>query len=198
MARLVNKIKLNNLFLGIHRINSFVKARPLSVAVGVGTIKYGLSDYIIQTQTQNKNWETMDYKRLFFFVSWGCLYVGAFQHQIYCKLYPHLFGKMNFYKRSTAAFMTDMTIHSLFVCHPIFYVYKDIIYNQNISIQQTKESLTTYKNNFISDTIRVWKVWGPAQVLTFSVIPVHFRIPWIGFVGFCYGMLLSFARGGPS
>ena len=53
----------------------------------------------------------------------------------------------------------------------------------------------TYKNNIVSDMKALWSVWIPAQCITFGIMPLHLRLPFIASVSFFWCCVLSFMHG---
>ena len=49
--------------------------------------------------------------------------------------------------------------------------------------------------NFKKDMSATIKFWIPTQILTFTVIPYHLRVPYIALIAFIWMGILSFLRG---
>lgn len=41
----------------------------------------------------------------------------------------------------------------------------------------------------------LWAVWVPSQLINFSVVPLHLRVPFVAFVSFTWCVILSLMRG---
>jgi len=177
-------------------VNRLVKARPLQWAIGFGSVKYMMADYIAQTQLEGKNIKTINWTRFGLFTTFGAVYVGGFQYYVYARFYPYILRNVTqFYQKSLYGFIIDMTIYSPIIYYPIFYCFRDGVYHKNVSLRQLRMSMLRYKRNFKEDYINLWMVWGVPQITVFTVIPLHFRVPFISGVGFVWGILLSNTRG---
>ena len=188
-------IKRYYLRFNLNEINLLVKRYPFTTAIGIGGANAVTCDYIIQTYVNGKNWESIDYKRLQFYCIWGLLYNGVFTYRLHSKMYPYLYGSMNFQKRTLASWVTDMTFKPVLFTLPVFYSSRDIICNNGVSVEQIKGSLMTYYNNLKMDITNSWMIWGPAHIFTFTIVPIHLKVPWICFVNFIWGLLISHTRG---
>lgn len=119
--------------------------------------------------------------------------------------------------------MIDSLIHTPFLYFPAFYAVKGLIMQRTLNcnyshiegeelsttethlqkslfnsskMQCVRRSLHTYFYcNFSSDVSAMLAVWLPANVLTFGVIPVHWRVPWLASVSFMWTLYLSHTRG---
>ena len=58
--------------------------------------------------------------------------------------------------------------------------------------------LNIYKNNYQQDIFAAIYVWIPTQFVTFAILPMHWRVPWLNAINFLWLGGLSFFRGGSS
>ena len=62
-----------------------------------------------------------------------------------------------------------------------------------LSIESVQNSLQKYVQD-VSERgllLRYWSIWIPAQSLTFSVIPQHFRVAFVAVISFFWVFILS-------
>ena len=57
------------------------------------------------------------------------------------------------------------------------------------------EGLKRYRTNVVSDMTNCWKLWVPAQLINFSVVPVHLLVVFAASVSFVWSCVLSARRG---
>eukprot|EP01083_Nonionella_stella_P240856 841581_1 len=132
-----------------------------------------------------------------FFGGFGLLYTGMVHYAVYCKLYPFIFDRMLKATRFGVLGQTavDQLIHSPLVYFPVFYCVKGMIYEGEVSKRTMHCALNQYFNvNMKDDVFALWKVWVPANILTFTVVPMHLRVPWLAGVSFVWNVILSYSR----
>ena len=56
-------------------------------------------------------------------------------------------------------------------------------------------AIPTYRKNFLNYLYATWAVWFPGHAITYGLMLVHMKMPWIALVSFGYLCILSFMRG---
>lgn len=56
-------------------------------------------------------------------------------------------------------------------------------------------SLSKYQADAWENLKALWMLWVPAQLVNFSIVPVHLRIPFVAGVSFAWTVILSVLRG---
>ena len=186
----------------LSRINYKIRQNPMAFGAGIALFKSVFADYLTQTIIENKRFDEINWKRNLCFGAFGLCYTGFAHYGIYCKLYPYLFENVfkNICKTKMRMVLcqtsVDQLIHSPLIYFPVFYCVKGIIYNGSMSKQVVSQSLNEYFTiNICEDVFALWKLWLPANLLTFTVIPLHLRVPWIAGVSFVWTAYLSWSRG---
>ena len=183
----------------ISQINNRMKNYPLITATSIAVVKTGLADFMIQKYVENKRFNEINWKRNFCFAAFGFLYMGAALNQLYSKIYPHIFKvllKLPQKRIPAAKFMFDSFIHSPFIYFPTFYCIKGMVFKESISSKVIYDSLHEYFCiNFKSDMMNFYKLWIPAQMITFGVLPIHLQVPWVALISFIWTAYLSYSRG---
>jgi protein Mpv17 len=86
----------------------------------------------------------------------------------------------------------DMAVIGPFLCLPIAYMVKTA-FTDELTVENVKLGLEKYVEDvkFRGLLFKYWAVWIPAQSLTFSVIPEHFRILFVAAISFFWMFILS-------
>ena len=79
----------------------------------------------------------------------------------------------------------DNFLFAPFLWIPGAYVAKGVVFQSN--------ELVTLWNDLKEKHLlqRYWSVWFPAQMITFSVVPLHLRVPFMAAIGFLWFLLLT-------
>lgn len=180
----------------ITKINQFLKQRPLLVSLVSNTVKTASADYITQKYIEGK--QEIDNKRLALFTSFGLAYLGGWQYYLFNKVFVNCdniifkYGLKKPYRSAVLTFL-DLGIHTPLMYYPSFYAMKGYLDDKTIF-----DSLSVYKSNFKTDLLSIWQLWIPAQMINFTFIPIHLRMPYITCVSFGWTIILSMARGNNS
>lgn len=174
-------------------MNSFLKRHPLLVSVIGNTVKTASADIITQKYLENK--KELDLQRLTVFTSFGCLYLGGWQHYLFNNLFVKCQNVMTLAKfkpvyQSAILTFLDLGVHTPLMYYPSFYLIKGSLENQSVNTV-----VKTYNENIKNDLIAMWKVWFPAQMINFTFVPLHLRMPFITSVSFGWTIILSLMRG---
>ena len=81
---------------------------------------------------------------------------------------------------------------------PTFYTLKEALARppeEALRLDTVRVALNKYYTNCFVDWRNTWGVWFGGHVVTFGLMPMHLRMPWIAAVSFGYLSLLSVTRG---
>jgi protein Mpv17 len=175
------------------KVLELLKRRPLLVSLVSNTLKTAGADIFTQKFVEQK--ETLDTKRLAVFSTFGFAYLGGWQYLLFNKCFVRLetflaVKNIGTITKSTILTGLDMCVHTPLVYFPSFYLIKGCIDNKNASC-----SMKDYKANFKHDMLSMWQVWIPAQLVNFSLVPLHLRMPYVTCVSFAWTVILSMMRG---
>jgi hypothetical protein len=198
--RIYNVAKLSRyaMLYQLQMVNAAFKKHPLLLGSLFAGFKGLLADLFAQMVLENKKFDDVNWHRnkLFGFV--GVLYTGFVVYAIYVKIYPKLFRRIEQWpKFRKAAFMSfvDQFIHNMVIYFPFFYAFKAGVY-QGFSKETCTNAVHTYLyENMYDDMISSLSVWGPANIITFAMIPPHLKTPWLSVVSFVWIVVLSTIRG---
>jgi hypothetical protein len=188
---------------------AFAKAFPKANNIIIATAKTGAADLVAQCIMEGKSFSDIDWKRNLVFCLFGAAYLGAFQYFYQVTIFKRMFSNMEkFTNQSWAAKLKDgpgllalgaQTTLDLgmltFVYLPTFYVFKAGVFGSSWSAAEwASNGINNYKNNWSKDVYDVFRVWGPADLVCFSV-PLWLRLPVRHIVSFVWTAYLSFMRG---
>jgi protein Mpv17 len=179
--------------MSFSRLNTFLKKHPLFVSLVGNTVKTASADIFTQTYIEKK--KEIDYKRLSVFTTFGLVYLGGWQYFLFNNLFVKCEKLMTLAKyrsltQSSILTFLDLGLHTPFMYYPSFYIIKGYLEKQS-----SNEIFQTYKKNIYSDLIAMWKLWLPVQMVNFSFVPLHMRMPFITSVSFGWTVILSMMRG---
>lgn len=123
------------------------------------------------------------------FLLYGGLYQGMVQYYLYNVLFPKIFGLNVTFASVVGQVTVDMLLLTPFLCLPVAYIVKASI-NSDETIMEALENYVLHVQTQGLLT-KYWTIWIPVQCLTFGVIPIHLRIPFIALISFFWLMILS-------
>jgi len=162
----------------------FYESMPYTSAFITCGINSSIADYIAQFKAKTSE---INFKRNNAFFLYGGLYLGIGQYFIYNKVFPVLFGAGNSTTAVISKVMADMLIVAPFLCMPLAYLTKAIVFRQSLASGIAKY-WKEVKNGLL---LKCWSLWIPVQLLTFSVVPEHLRIVFVASVSFFWSIILS-------
>merc|ERR1711966_166820 len=187
-----------------------MQTRPVTVCGTLEGLRHLIGDVIAQrieaqgnrkgAATASKN-DGLQVDRLIVMTLWGMWYGGGLGYWSYHHLYPTLFGITG----TRAALKTtamDLLVTCPFVYYPMWHLFSEISerffahkgslfshgaitagaireYGRDVSLT----AWTSYKTNFVSDSLSMAAVWTPLHILNFRFIPLTHRFPFIASAG---------------
>lgn len=165
----------------LHFVNHYVKKNTFKVGFLIATLKAVGADIFAQKIIENS--ENLDYSRTGIFFCFGALYSGLILNFLYLKVYPKLFrtkfGHLNAFL--SAAF--DNFINVPFLMFPLLYALK--------SGGEIKNAMVKYREEAWEACVTTWKIWIPAHLVTFGLVPQHLRIIYVSCVSFIFFTVVS-------
>eukprot|EP00775_Hariotina_reticulata_P003648 gene3648-3909_t len=187
LRQLFNAIKYPLVTVG-RSYNEVAQKYPFQTGVITTVVKTSAADMFAQKVIEKR--EEMDWKRHGVFLTFGLVYLGGFQYY----LYNHLFVK--WCAGMTAALghkgaapiktLIDQGIHHPFFYFPVFYGMKGYVEGRAPSAIYER-----YRAELWDNCKALWTIWVPAQLVNFSVVPRHLRIPFVAGVSFAWTVIIS-------
>lgn len=189
---------------------AFAQSNPFAFQVGVSTVKTSIADLITQTTIEQKSFSEIDWRRNGVFVVFGATYLGGFQWWIQVTKFRKWFPGMD--RFANASFSDklkdipgmisaakqvcfDVFVHLPFMYFPCFYATKEFVQGKSWNpVDWVKDGCTKYYHNFRKDCTAMLMLWGPADVILFS-LPIWLRMPCRHMVSLGWTSYLSFLRG---
>ncbi len=131
-------------------------------------------------------------KRNLAFLLYGGIYQGCFQEHLFNKIFPMIFGEGNSLLTVGLKVSFDMLIVSPFLCLPVAYLIKGIIYRLSL-MDSIQKYMHDVRENGLLRTY--WTVWWPVQAFNFMLVPKQFRISFIACFSFFWLIMLSAISG---
>lgn len=189
---------------------AFAKTFPFANNIIIATAKTSAADLVTQMVIERKSLSEVDWKRNMVFCLFGAVYLGGFQYLYQVNVFKKVFsGAEAFTNLPWAAKLKDtkglttlagqVVVDLTVMCTvylPTFYVFKGFVFGSTWNPQEwVSTGLGNYTKNIQKDVYDVVRVWGPTDVVCFSV-PMYLRLPVRHVVSFVWTAYLSFMRGG--
>ena len=178
----------------IASLDAFFQSSPYGAAAITCGFKASTADLVAQKRQFNKRDHTADqhnepdWRRNVAFTLYGAIYQGMAQEFIYNHLYPTFFGAGTSVGIVLSKVLFDLLIQTTLLTLPIAYLIKAMIY-QYSPREAFRRYLDDVKNHGLLK--KYFLLWGPVQCITFSIIPVHYRVTFIACVSFFWLIILS-------
>ena len=166
----------------------WAKDNAMANGVVIGAFKTAAADLIAQASDSESE---LDLKRNFLFFVLGGAYLGAFQRFTSQSLEKKLKDTEGLVQLAMQIVL-NLTILSC-VYLPTFYLFKQVFFGDSDLLSSFGETWTTYTSNFETDLPALFKCWGPADLVCFSV-PLYLRIPIRHVVSFCWTIYFSMVQ----
>jgi len=188
-------------------LNTYSARHPIIFGSVVASLKTGFADWLTQKNIERS--ETIDWKRVSMFTTFGLLYLGGVSYFLYVPvmtrfLFPNArkFVNLAFREKIKSKsgqitvfkqVLTDLCVFAPLGYYPVFYLIKEKSYSDKPT--WVLDALRTYKQNIVKDLTSYATCWGPALALNFGLCPMHMRVPFIALVSLLWTMYLSSVRG---
>jgi protein Mpv17 len=163
---------------GLTRYSDLYQRRPFGTSFLTCFVKGGIADVIAQTIIEQN--DDISVRRAALFALWSGAYCGSGQHFIFNTLFGRVFGTATTVRVALSKACADSFIATPLLGIPIYYACKPII--ESTAGAGPMDGLREYADGFWDFYWKPAMVWIPAHLVTFSVVPVNFRIGWISFV----------------
>ena len=81
---------------------------------------------------------------------------------------------------------------------PTFYTLHEVLNRkpgEEVGLHTVRTALGKYWDHCFADWRNTWGVWFPGHAVTYGLMPLHLRMPWVAALSFGYLSILSFTRG---
>jgi len=190
-------------------INSFFQTQPYLAAFLACSFKASAADMIAQTQemenlktSESSNGDkqaiddlnSVNISRNLGFLFYGGIYQGMAQNFIYNTLYPSLFGTDDSLALVGKEVLVDNLLFAPFLCLPVAYAFKAAFTSEEpLGIDTLNIGMRKYKHDVMTNSLllRYWSIWFPCNMITFGVIPPHYRVVFVAAISFFWICILS-------
>ena len=160
------------------RVGSALRARPFVGACTTATVKTSAADLCVQTVIEGRSLDEIDRQRLATFSVFGFVWMGAGQYVLYCRVFEALLPARTVL-HSAGKMALDQFCHVPLLFLPVFYSVDAWLRGEGLEHVRQKyerEAWATLKVN--------WVIWVPASFVSFAIVPLHWRIPYVSAVSF--------------
>lgn len=172
--------------------NSAAQRAPAVTGIVTTVVKTAAADAFAQLVVEKK--DKVDLKRNAMFCGFGFAYLGCWQYVLYAKMFPKWTLSITAIvgQRLTPPVLVflDQMIHHPILYFPSFYLLRGAMEGQTASA-----SLKSCSEDMPENLKSLWALWVPAQLINFTFVPVHLRIPFVAGVSFLWCIILSAMRG---
>ena len=67
---------------------------------------------------------------------------------------------------------------------PTFYSLKEILATGECTRETVPAALAKYRSNLFEDIRNSWMIWFPTHAVTYALVPIHLRMPWVACVSY--------------
>ncbi|CAJ1949767.1 unnamed protein product [Cylindrotheca closterium] len=190
-------------------VNSFFQTQPYLAAFLTCSFKASAADMIAQTQEMgnekapssevsssgnNEANNNVNISRNLGFLFYGGIYQGMAQNFIYNVIYPSWFGTDEPLALIGKEVLVENLLFAPLLCLPIAYAFKTAFSSEEpLGLDTFKVGLEKYVQDVTTKGLlaRYWTIWFPANMITFGVIPPHYRVVFVASVSFVWIFMLS-------
>ncbi len=180
----------------LHALNAVAQRHPLKTSLWFTAAKAGLADAVTQTMIEQR--PCVDPQRVATFTLFGFAYQGGVQYWMCNVLWERLFPGSGFVPVAQKILATNLISDPVFF-FPTFYTMRAALAKPRDAIHApysvVRTALSQYRERCFEDWRNTWAVWFPGHVITYGVMPMHLRMPWIATLSFGYLCILSYTRG---
>ena len=183
------------IFLG-SAYGNVAKASPFLTGFVTTGLKTTAADAFAQKVVEKR--DEIDWRRNAMFTAFGFFYLGGFQYYLYnvkfaqwCGAITRMSGHLG-----SAPFKTflDQFVHHPLLYFPTFYALKATV-EQRPLLEGPDSALARYRSEISQSCRALWSVWVPAQIINFTFVPRHLRIPFVAATSFGWTIILSVMQG---
>eukprot|EP01084_Bolivina_argentea_P300242 517665_1 len=193
MAQVLQRIR-KTLVSPNNRLNALLMRYPKCTSIGLTVVKTMAADLIVQTTVDGKSLNNIDFVRASVFGTFGFVYLGCFQYWVYNILFFRWFPSVSI-RATINKVSVDQLIKHPFLYWPTFYFVQTSLNERKVNRETMQLVIHKYKNNIWTDMKALWSFAVPLQIINFSIMPLHLRLPFISISSFFWCCFLSVFRG---
>jgi len=146
------------------------------------------SQILLDESTDKQKVKTNKYRTLAFLL-YGGFYQGCVQEYVFNHLFPRMFGVGTDIRTVASQVSFELFVMSPFITLPVAYLFKAVVLNFGVL-----EAFSRYWHDVSQNGLlfKYWSLWAPINSITFSIVPMHFRITFIACISFFWMIALSY------
>jgi len=180
------------------KFDAAVARNAFKAAVLVGGINNVGVDLSVQAATRDRGEiSAIDWRRASVFGAFGVVWIGGAQFMIFNRFLPTVLPGLLEGRLSCAikAMIFDQAFHMPFMYLPVYYCIRELGESRQTLQVAVENAVKTWQTNVLSDSVVQLGLFVPFQLLNFTLIPPHFRVPSLVSFGLVWLSVLSYRRG---
>jgi len=169
---------------------------PFTTGFVTTGLKTTAADAFAQLVVEKK--EKLDWRRNAMFTVFGFTYLGGWQYYLYnvkfvqwCPLITRVSGHFG---PAPLKVIIDQFIHHPLMYFPVFYSLKASVEGRPW-LTGPDSAMSRYRAECFDCWKACWSIWIPAQLINFTLVPRHLRIPFVALTSFAWTVTLSVMQG---
>mmetsp|Transcript_19868 Transcript_19868/g.29717 ORF Transcript_19868/g.29717 Transcript_19868/m.29717 type:complete len:209 (+) Transcript_19868:70-696(+) len=177
--------------------SNFTKRLPMLMGGATLGSRYIVGDCFTQKVIEGTEMKDYSFRRTATFGLFGFIMGSGPLFWWFSAFLPTKFTSLPRFQAVTARSITDVCTLMPFFYFPIFYQVKELVFwDPSTPLEQIPaRGFKKYKDGFISDFKSTLQVCFPMNMVLFSAVPDHLRVPAMSVLGFVWVLSLSTRRG---
>ncbi|CAD8192019.1 unnamed protein product [Paramecium pentaurelia] len=178
------------------KYNTLLQQYPLLTKSVTGGFMFFAGDAVVQTmesQIAKKNQQSHQYDFRRLGIAWlmGNVFMMPLFHYNFTYALPWLVKRLPFdtstpFRAAVGSVLIDQSVWACYIlCHYLMII-------NLLESRSVQKGIDAIKNNFIKAMITNWQIWPAAQIINFWLIPRHYQVLWVNFIGFFWNIYLSY------
>jgi protein Mpv17 len=187
---------LNSTFVPVISVfksyNALASKYPFCTAVLTAGLQTTIGDLVAQLILEKR--KQVDWRRTGLFASFGLIYNGGFQYYLYVIKFQQWHGTISRFSgpigAAPAKTFLDQFIHVPTLYFPAFYAFKAVVEGRPL-VTGEDSAVNRYGAEYFECWKACWALWVPAQVVNFTFVPSHLRLPFVSTTSLLWVTYLS-------
>jgi protein Mpv17 len=193
----------------LRKLSAWGERHPMLFGVVATSVKHSVADLFAQMVVEDRSLDEVNFRRnaLYFVYGIFVAYNNSIPSLLVPRMLPHLqhWAKLPLRQKirdrrgcfqAAINIAVDNFLTTPIIYFPSYYILCEFLMGSSSSCCCFANGLTKYRHACVDDLVTLWKVWVPIGFLTFTVVPIHMRVPWISGVGFFWTVFFSFWKSG--
>ncbi len=172
-----------------NRYSNALIEKPYKTKMLTAGVLGAIGDCMCQTLVEKKSFrENYDYQRTFNFTMIGALLSAPFCHLWYMKGAPAICQAVSTNKKlyPYISLVADQTLIATSTMAMFLFI------SEYLKDFRVNDAVKNVKRKWKEAIVTNYKIWPPLILINFLLVPPHFRVLFTNFLGFFWGIYLSY------